>query len=71
MRARMVDWIIEVMSVYNYLNDTFFLAVYIMDKFFSTTTQIMVDKDVHLLGILCMYLATKEEEIIPFFLNTI
>ncbi len=59
----MVDWMIEVISVYNFLNETFFLAVCIMDKFLATTPQILIDKDIHLLGIICMYLASKEEEI--------
>lgn len=68
-RSKMVDWMVEVISVYNYVNDTFFLAVYLMDKYLSVTSNILVDKDVHLIGIICMYLASKEEEIRPFHLQ--
>ena len=65
----MVDWMVEVISVYNFINDTFFLAVYLMDKYLATTGSMLVDKDVHLLGIICMYMASKEEEIRPFNLH--
>lgn len=54
---------IEVISVYNFLNDTFFLAVYLLDKYLSMTTLSLVDKDIHLIGIICMYMASKEEEV--------
>jgi len=63
MRSKMVDWMIEVISVYNFLNDTFFLAVYLLDKYLSMTTLSLVDKDIHLIGIICMYMASKEEEV--------
>lgn len=66
MRSKMVDWMIEVISVYNFLNDTFFLAVYLLDKYLSMTTLSLVDKDIHLIGIICMYMASKEEEVWPF-----
>jgi hypothetical protein len=71
MRSKMIDWMVEVISVYNFLNDTFFLAVYLLDKYLATTKSIILDKDVHLLGIICMYMASKEEEIRPFNLRNI
>lgn len=65
----MIDWMVEVISVYNFLNDTFFLAVYLMDKYLSTTPLCLVDKEIHLIGIICMYMASKEEEVRPFNLR--
>ena len=34
MRAKMVDWLIEVLTSYNMTNASFFITVNIMDRFF-------------------------------------
>lgn len=44
---------------------TFFVAVSYMDLFFSRTTALHDLKDLHLVGVAAMYLATKYEEICP------
>ena len=39
MRAKMIDWMIEVMKSFNNSEQTFNLAVSIMDQFFEKTTK--------------------------------
>jgi hypothetical protein len=39
MRSKMVDWIIEVMSQYKCTDETFFLALNVMDRFFMNASK--------------------------------
>ena len=64
-RMKMVDWMIEVLKFYNCSNETFFLSVSIMDQFLYKTNSIIKNQNIHLIGISCMYIANKFEEIYP------
>jgi len=64
-RMKMVDWMIEVLKFYNCSNETFFLSVSIMDQFLYKTNSIIKNKNIHLIGMSCMYIANKFEEIYP------
>lgn len=35
MRAKMVDWMVEVYTIFDFMPDSYFLAVYIFDKYIS------------------------------------
>ena len=63
MRAKMIDWMIEVMSVYSQNKRTFFLAVKIMDKFLTNVNGVIYNDDIHLIGICSIYIAIKFEEV--------
>ena len=41
-RTKMIDWLIEICSVFNYMDETFFLSVNILDIFLKTTKKIYV-----------------------------
>lgn len=69
MRAKMIDWMIEVFSIFDFLPDSYFLAVYLFDKFLSKTNWILNDSNVHLIGTVSMFLSSKQEEIRPFFMK--
>lgn len=62
----MVDWMIEVISAFHMSLDTFFLAVKVMDYFLSKSITRYSDEQVHLIGIACMLIASKFEEVQPF-----
>lgn len=66
-----VDWMIEVLSSFSCTTHTFFVAVDIMDKFFEKSDQVKSTKDIHLIGVTCMLIASKLEEIIPFKVRTV
>lgn len=67
----MVDWIIEVMSSYKYSEVCFFTAVRIMDSFFMKTSASHRSSDLHLVGVACIFIACKYEEIYPLKLRVI
>ena len=70
-RERMVDWMVEVFSVYKCDPGTFELAVHIMDCYFSKTKKKLKDEDIHLIGLTCIYISSKVEDIIPLRMSHI
>ena len=71
LRAKMVDWMIEVLSSYKMSEESFFRSVKYMDKFFKNSQAKLQVSDLHLIGIVSMFTATKYEEIYPFKLSVI
>ncbi|CAD8112505.1 unnamed protein product [Paramecium sonneborni] len=65
LRSRMVDWMIEVLGNYTETttNATFFRSLSIMDYFLSKSNTQYFDQNLHLIGISCMFIATKLEDI--------
>ena len=70
-RERMVDWMVEVFSVYKCDPGTFELAVHIMDSFFSKTRKKLKDDDIHLIGLTCIYISSKFEDMVPLRMSHI
>lgn len=70
-RTKMVDWIVEVLSVYKNELDTFFLAVNIMDRYIYLSGTVLTSQDIHLIGMTCMFIASKQEDVIPIRMHSI
>ncbi len=70
-RTKMIDWMIEVLSVFKSDDNTLFLAVNIMDTYLSKTTSMVKQEDIHMLGITCMFLASKFEDVIPLRMDIV
>ncbi len=70
-RTKMVDWMIEVLSSFNCDHNTFFVSVNLMDSFLTKTKNQYQSKDIHLIGVTCMLIASKMEEILPFKISTV
>ena len=62
---------IEVLSSFSCTTHTFFVAVDIMDRYFQKSVEPKKTKDIHLIGVTCMLIASKLEEIIPFKIKTV
>lgn len=62
---------IEVLCSFNCTPSTFFMAIDIMDNYMSLATKSIEPKDVHLIGVTSMLIASKIEEIIPFKVSTV
>lgn len=62
---------IEVLSSFNCTTNTFFVAIDIMDTYFQKSGKILETRDIHLVGVTSMLLASKMEEIIPFKVATV
>lgn len=70
-RTKMVDWMIEVLSVYRSENETFFLSVTIMDMFIQKSTKILTTDEIHLLGLTSMFIASKFEDVFPIRMSSL
>ncbi|GAB4852841.1 Cyclin-A3-1 [Ancistrocladus abbreviatus] len=63
MREILVDWLVEVAEEYKLVSDTLYLTVSYIDRFLST--HAINRNKLQLLGVTCMLVASKYEEIAP------
>lgn len=66
LRAKMVDWMIEVITKFELNTKTFFLSVKIMDKYLQLSKTTLESADILLLGITCMFIAHKLEDVVRY-----
>ncbi|KAM3858588.1 G1/S-specific cyclin-E2-like [Diretmus argenteus] len=64
MRSILLDWLLEVSEVYTLHRQTFYLAQDYFDRFMVTQDDIAKDR-LQLIGIACLFIASKMEEIYP------
>ena len=64
-RTKMIDWMIEVCSIINYMDETFFLSVNILDIFLQKTKKVYSNNDIHLIGMTSLFTSSKFQEIYP------
>jgi len=65
LRARMIDWMIEVLTNFKCDNQTFFLSASLMDRYFKNRKETLEVTDLHIIGVTCMFMASKYEDIYP------
>ncbi|XP_024035133.1 putative cyclin-A3-1 isoform X2 [Citrus sinensis] len=63
MRQTLVDWLVEVLEEYKLVSDTLYLTVSYVDRFLSS--HALSRNKLQLLGVCCMLIASKYEEISP------
>ncbi|KAL3621102.1 hypothetical protein CASFOL_036014 [Castilleja foliolosa] len=63
MRSILVDWLVEVAEEYKLVSDTLYLTVNYIDRYLSAHK--LVRNKLQLLGVSCMLVASKYEEISP------
>ncbi|MQL94159.1 hypothetical protein Taro_026816 [Colocasia esculenta] len=63
MRGILVDWLVEVAEEYKLVSDTLYLTVSYIDRFLSSNA--INRQKLQLLGVSCMLIASKYEEISP------
>ena len=68
-RTKMVDWMIEVLSIFEGSEETFFLSVNIMDLYLWKASSICKNENIHLIGVAAMFIASKFQEIYPISLK--
>lgn len=64
MRSILLDWLIEVCEVYKLHRETYFLTVDYLDRYLSSKENISKNQ-LQLIGITCLFIASKVEEIYP------
>merc|ERR1711936_1129901 len=62
MRTVLVDWLIQVHSQFNLLQETLYLTVAILDRFLQDTACKIERKQLQLVGVAAMFIASKYEE---------
>ena len=67
----LVDWMVEVLATFKCSQQTLFLAVDIMDRYFKNTDCKLGAGDLHLIGIVAMFVASKYEDVIPLLMRTV
>ena len=65
LRARMIDWMVEVLTNFKCEDQSFFLAVSLMDRFLKGSQVPQEISDLHLIGVTAMFIASKSEDIHP------
>ncbi|CAI2367026.1 unnamed protein product [Moneuplotes crassus] len=70
-RARMVDWFVEIVCNFGCSMNTFYLAVRIMDQYFNAYKGHLSLRNLHLIGVTSIFIASKMEDIVPFSLRII
>lgn len=68
MRKILIDWLVDVHLKYNMKQDTLFLAINFIDRFCARRQ--VLRSEYQLVGVSCMLLAAKYEEIYPPYVET-
>ena len=63
MRRTLIDWLIDVHLKYKLLPETLFICINLIDRF--SGKSLIKRKDYQLVGVTCMLIAAKYEEIYP------
>ena len=63
-RPKMLDWLVEVTTVFGCNERTYFLAVTVFDQYLRQSVNLQ-NRDVHLVGLTALYLASKYEDLKP------
>eukprot|EP00344_Euplotes_crassus_P008112 CAMPEP_0196998682 /NCGR_PEP_ID=MMETSP1380-20130617/4013_1 /TAXON_ID=5936 /ORGANISM="Euplotes crassus, Strain CT5" /LENGTH=333 /DNA_ID=CAMNT_0042415345 /DNA_START=73 /DNA_END=1074 /DNA_ORIENTATION=+ len=68
-RKQMIVWMDEVLAIFKCPSDTFFMSVHIMDRYFEQTSESLLLNDLHEIGIVSMFIASKYQEVDPLTLD--
>lgn len=64
-RTILVDWLVDVHAQFKLAHPALFLAVNIVDRFLATEDTVVSRSQVQLVGVACMWIAAKYEQIYP------
>jgi hypothetical protein len=67
----MLDWMVEVTASYKFTHKTYFDSVQLMDTYFQKETQALPPTQLHIVGVQCMLIASKMEEVYPLKIKTV
>ena len=63
LRMKMINWMIEVLTIFKCSQETFFLSVNLLDLYIFKSKNILFNEDIHLIGLVCMFIESKFEDI--------
>ena len=62
-RVKMLDWMIEVLSIYQQSISTLFKSLFLLDLYYDQKKEKIELEELHLNGMVCMMIASKAEEV--------
>jgi len=65
MRAKMIDWLLEVAVAYDCQPSVVFLSITYMDRFFKNFYTKLKAKKLHMTGMVALFLASKYQSVFP------
>ena len=72
MRSKIVNWMLKIFYIFHSNEETFLAAVEIMDKYiYHYKKKILKDENVHLIGMVSIFIASKVYDLIPIQLDNI
>ncbi len=71
LRAKMIDWMVEVLTNFRCNDQTFFLAVNLMDRYLKHKQERKLIGELHIIGVAAMFLASKYEDILPLRIDVV
>ena len=67
----MVDWMIEVLGIFRQSTETIFRSIFFLDLYLKLEGKARAVQDLHLLGVVAMFLASKLGEVRPLKMKTL
>ena len=67
----MIDWMVEVLQAYHMSEQSFFIAVNILDRFFKKARKSLPSSELHLTGMVAMFISSKYEDLSPLLMRTV
>ena len=68
-RTKLVNWLFEVFLAMNCQQSTIYLTIHLLDSFLFKYPHKLKNDNIHLLGVCCLYSASKFEDLSPIFMH--
>lgn len=69
-RTKLVDWLYEVFEAIKCSESTMYLTLQLLDAFlYKYNNEVLVNDNIHLIGVCCLFIASKHEDITPLFMQ--
>lgn len=67
----MIDWMVEVLHTFKMSEQTLFVSVNLLDRYFKNSKKPLQSSELHLSGMVAMFIASKYEDICPLLMRTV
>lgn len=71
LRVKMIDWMIEVLKLYNQKECTIYRCIFLLDYYLKKEKLKIPVKSLHLIGATCIFIGSKNEEVYPIKLDVL
>jgi hypothetical protein len=68
-RTKLIDWLFEVFFALTKSENTIYLTIHLFDSYLSKTKEKYINDNIHLIGVSCLFIASKLEDLMPIFMS--